>query len=101
MLLMSTGALAQDVGDTNVLNSNRPGRLYHVAKADPPRVQSNEVSLPMPIEPPLPESLGGATQLGRSFESSGFSMLSPRGGAMLSPKQRADRDVQKLIKRLG
>ena len=100
MLLFGTGAVAGDLGDTVLSNTNR-GPLYHLTKADPPRSSSNDVALPMPVEPPLPENLSNGAALGLAFESTGFSMLSPRGGTMLTPKQRADRDVQKLIKRLG
>jgi len=58
------------------------------------------VPLPMPIEPPVRasstyEQSSGNTSLG------GSSIVAPRGGAMSTPKQQADREIRRLIRRLG
>ena len=58
------------------------------------------VPLPMPIDPPVRPSSAyeqdsGSTSLG------GSSIVAPRGGAMSTPKQQADREIRRLIRRLG
>jgi hypothetical protein len=47
---------------------------------------------------PVPETTATATALNAGF---GNALMTPRGAAMSSPKQQADREIKKVIKRLN
>jgi len=62
--------------------------------------------MPVPIDPTLVlsrDSVTGPVITGDGDLSTGLgsAMLTPRGAAMSSPRQIADREIRKLIRRLG
>jgi hypothetical protein len=106
LLLGSTGAFAQEQG--RVLTVSLPGategQIYDRTTLIP-KVDSGPVSLPSPpSEGPPPPSVtfkGPAESFGSVLSAEpGMAMITPRGGAMSSPKQVADRQIRRLIKRL-
>ena len=62
--------------------------------------------LPSPVEPQSaasrPISLKGPVTMADPSTGSSFgsALVAPRGGAMSSPRQRADREIRRLIRRL-
>ena len=63
---------------------------------------SGEVNLAVTPKPGPRSDLSGATMSSGDIGGAGVldSMVSPRGGAMMSPQQRADREIRRLITRL-
>ena len=71
------------------------GSIKHVARVTP--LGETHVGMPGPYEPePGPVALG--SQL---MPSRGSAIVHPTGGRIVSPKQQADREIQKLIRKLG
>jgi hypothetical protein len=106
LLLGSTGAFAQE--RNNVLTVNLPGategQLYDRTTLIP-KVDAGPVSMPSPPSegppPPAFSTKGPAESFGSVLSAEpGMAMVTPRGGAMSSPKQVADRQIRRLIKRL-
>jgi len=106
LLLGTLGAMAQANRD-QVLKVNlpkgTPGQMYDrsgmVPQADGPE--------PMPV--PVDSAAGpvvSSTKLDPMFSSMGMNfgegsaLMTPRGGAMSSPQQQADRAIRRLIRRL-
>jgi len=120
LLIVSTAlpVLAQDVSNADpskqLLHSGRDGIARQVVPQ--PVIELQPVPLPQAVSPGGGDSGSssgtrvatpkpGPTAQSRSISDTGGSsgmqgMLTPRGSAMSSPKQRADREVRRLIRRL-
>jgi hypothetical protein len=107
LLAGSTGAFAEGARD-QVYGVNFPnvgeGELYSrsslLKKPD-----TGPVPLPVPQEPaPPPVTFKGPSIPTPSADSTpagfGSALMTPRGAAMSSPKQLADRQIRRVIKRL-
>lgn len=106
LLLGTAGAMAQTMDE--ILTPTIPqldiGDLYRRSDLLPTQLQV--VPLPQPVyaepgptalEPPRAETSLDHGELGGI---GGSALVSPRGGAVFSPKQRADRQIRQLIRRL-
>jgi hypothetical protein len=106
LLLGSTGAFA--TGRESALTVSLPGAtegaLYDRTTLIP-HPDSGPVSMPSPPvngpPPPAATFKGPAEAFGSVLSGEpGLAMVTPRGAAMSSPKQVADRQIKRLIKRL-
>jgi hypothetical protein len=106
MLLGSTGAFAQ-AGDkiwTVSLPGATEGQIYDRTTLIP-HPDHSLMSLPSPPTqgppPPAATFKGPKESFGSVLSAEpGLAMITPRGAAMSSPKQVADRQIKRLIKRL-
>ena len=85
-----------DNGSDQLVSSGARGGGYkHVAKASP-RVESH-VGMPGPLNPE-PGPVAAGSEL---MPSRGSAIVHPTGGSFISREQQADREIHKLIRKLG
>jgi hypothetical protein len=106
LLMGSTGAFAQ--GHDGIVSVNLPGvaegEMYDRTTLIP-KVDKGPVALPSPPSAGVPAAALGKNGPSGIFGSlmsaePGLAMVAPRGAAMSSPKQVADRQIKRLIRRL-
>jgi len=97
LLLAATAAVAIPPEDVIELESYAtPGGNVRIALK---HEQPNVILVPGPKPDDPVTSIGPVDSDGR--KAIGGALASPRGGSVLSPKQKADRDIRKLIRSLG
>jgi hypothetical protein len=108
LLLASTGVFAESNRDRMKLAKMPPNSgIYDrtLLRPDPNVI----IEMPTTAQPEAPQtgataavlSKGGPSdQSVQAWSDSGFSLVTPRGAAMSSKKQIADRQIRRIIKRL-
>ena len=85
-----------DNGSDHLVSSgDRSGGIKHIAKAAP-RIETH-VGMPGPLNPE-PGPVAAGSEL---MPSRGSAIVHPTGGSFISREQQAEREIQKLIRRLG
>lgn len=74
---------------------NGLGAIKHVARNNP--LQESHVGMPGPLDTDAGPMAAGSELL----PSRGSAIVQPTGGAFISPKQQADREIRQLIRKLG
>ena len=110
LLLGAAGAYAADSSciATPVMPDVQQGEMYARSSLHPqPEVRPDTMLSPAESGSPGPVgslAKGPSTILGSAVLDStggaGGALITPRGGAMASPKMRADRQIRQMIKRL-
>jgi hypothetical protein len=105
-LAFSTIALAEEVERIDPFDGQRTHGIIRYAKLPPPRIDKAP-PLPGPIEPSAiaAASAGSVDVKGPIAMSTaglrggyGSALVSPRGGSMSTPRQRANREIRKMIR---
>lgn len=106
LLLGTVGALAQSNGAPTTVNLPRAGAGEMYSRTGLiPRAESTP-SMPTPVE-----TMAGPVESAPKIDpiynldgtmgfGQGSALMTPRGGAISSPKQLADREIKRLIRRL-
>lgn len=103
VLTMIPAAFAEHGTNGTTVNAATSTGIRDLAKRNPEWQQGAD-DLPPPQDPNemvgagVPGPVANAKSPGTSFS---FGFVAPRGGAMSSAKQRADRQIQRLIRDLG
>ena len=112
LLIGATGALAENTDRvvTPIMPGQAPGQMYSRADLHP-QPEVRPTNMPSPVTTPAPVATSSLARgpvsniVGPAVFSdssvAGGSLMTPRGGAMSSPKMKADREIRRVIKRLG
>ena len=113
VVLMAGSAMAAQIPGLELAVPTNGGGARHVAKA-PPLVDDGVIPVPLPmpgdptggnglskgISAAVPGPVSSTDILGVGGSGSGF-VAPAGGGAMMTPEQRAEREIRSLVKKLG
>ena len=108
LLAVSGAALATDDFEPKTIieqsKSPKGEGIRHLARTfGGPSNGAAPIPLPMPVDPITPHGPSGKVSVASMAQGSGMSqgaIVGPRGGAISTPRQKADRAIHQLINRL-